>query len=263
MKTLSKTKIDWATHVWNPITGCKHRHAFCYAEKLFNARRTQWYGPGAKRVPWDYIWEHPERYLMCSPSGAFVFINSMGDPFFWGTEQILRVFRYVQANSQAKFLLLTHNPLFFYDNTHHLGSTSPLLDKIPPNIRMGLSLTNDIDFNYFIHQEAPIDFVSMEPFMLPWDGQGMDYFRYLHRNDFPVPFHYAIIGGQTPFTTQYHAQWEEDFLQAYEILYDLDAKGEINLLVKDNAAGFDGIEATVPPNSSSSQKKTILEGFWD
>ena len=28
---LHKTKIDWASHTWNPVTGCRHGCEYCYA----------------------------------------------------------------------------------------------------------------------------------------------------------------------------------------------------------------------------------------
>ncbi len=31
---MNKTKIDWADMSWNPITGCHHKCAYCYAEKI-------------------------------------------------------------------------------------------------------------------------------------------------------------------------------------------------------------------------------------
>ncbi|MEG1564997.1 MAG: DUF5131 family protein [Bacteroides sp.] len=31
---LHKTKIDWATHSWNPVTGCLHGCDYCYARRL-------------------------------------------------------------------------------------------------------------------------------------------------------------------------------------------------------------------------------------
>lgn len=34
---MNPTKIEWATHVWNPVTGCKHGCPYCYARRF--ARR--------------------------------------------------------------------------------------------------------------------------------------------------------------------------------------------------------------------------------
>ena len=34
---MKKTKIDWAESTWNPVTGCNHDCAYCYARNI--ARR--------------------------------------------------------------------------------------------------------------------------------------------------------------------------------------------------------------------------------
>ena len=31
---LHKTKIEWATHTWNPVTGCRHGCEYCYARRF-------------------------------------------------------------------------------------------------------------------------------------------------------------------------------------------------------------------------------------
>lgn len=33
---LHKTKIDWATHTWNPVTGCLHDCEYCYARRFIS-----------------------------------------------------------------------------------------------------------------------------------------------------------------------------------------------------------------------------------
>ena len=30
---MNKTKIDWATMSWNPVTGCRHGCPYCYARR--------------------------------------------------------------------------------------------------------------------------------------------------------------------------------------------------------------------------------------
>ena len=30
----TKTKIDWCDSTWNPVTGCRHDCAYCYARKI-------------------------------------------------------------------------------------------------------------------------------------------------------------------------------------------------------------------------------------
>ncbi|MBQ9617481.1 MAG: DUF5131 family protein [Oscillibacter sp.] len=33
---INKTKIEWCTHTWNPVTGCKHGCPYCYARSIAN-----------------------------------------------------------------------------------------------------------------------------------------------------------------------------------------------------------------------------------
>ncbi|MBQ6986071.1 MAG: DUF5131 family protein [Oscillibacter sp.] len=33
---MNKTKIEWCTHTWNPVTGCKHGCPYCYARSIAN-----------------------------------------------------------------------------------------------------------------------------------------------------------------------------------------------------------------------------------
>lgn len=29
-----KTKIEWCSHTWNPVTGCRHGCEYCYAQRI-------------------------------------------------------------------------------------------------------------------------------------------------------------------------------------------------------------------------------------
>lgn len=31
---MKKTKIDWCDSTWNPVTGCLHGCAYCYARRI-------------------------------------------------------------------------------------------------------------------------------------------------------------------------------------------------------------------------------------
>ena len=31
---LHKSKIEWCTHTWNPVTGCLHGCPYCYARRF-------------------------------------------------------------------------------------------------------------------------------------------------------------------------------------------------------------------------------------
>ena len=45
---MNKTKIDWATMSWNPVTGCRHGCPYCYARRTatrFNRKMKGLNGP--------------------------------------------------------------------------------------------------------------------------------------------------------------------------------------------------------------------------
>ena len=31
---IHKTKIEWCSHTWNPVTGCRHDCPYCYARRI-------------------------------------------------------------------------------------------------------------------------------------------------------------------------------------------------------------------------------------
>ena len=40
-----KTKIEWCSHTWNPVTGCRHGCEYCYAQRIvsrFEPKIDEW-----------------------------------------------------------------------------------------------------------------------------------------------------------------------------------------------------------------------------
>lgn len=59
---LHKTKIEWATHTWNPVTGCRHGCEYCYARRFI-----------ARFAP--HVCERPEpEPLEFLPKGSGLFV---------------------------------------------------------------------------------------------------------------------------------------------------------------------------------------------
>ena len=46
---IHKTKIEWCSHTWNPVTGCRHDCPYCYARRI--ATR---FGPKIDEFPVSY-----------------------------------------------------------------------------------------------------------------------------------------------------------------------------------------------------------------
>lgn len=127
----SKTKIDWADSTWNPVTGCLHDCAYCYARKIAERFSTE---EKNKRpylpvldVPTRRVRTKPEpypygfkptfhRYKLDEPQKwkkpRNIFVCSMADLFgeWVPDEWIEQVFEACKKAPRHRFLFLTKNP---------------------------------------------------------------------------------------------------------------------------------------------------------
>lgn len=144
---LHKSKIEWCTHTWNPVTGCKHGCEYCYARRMaarfaphpcerpgieplevlpkgsgcyYAEKPTQLYDETGERVrstPYPknfaptyhaYRMDFPEKRK--EPSR--IFVSSMGDLFGeWVPDiWIEDVFDACKRAPQHTYLFLTKNP---------------------------------------------------------------------------------------------------------------------------------------------------------
>lgn len=115
---MNRTKIEWATHTWNPVTGCwgpggsqetPNRCSYCYAHKM--AKR--FYGgvpAGDNFSPLLIESKLGEPSRVKKP--ARIFVCSMGDLFgeWVPWEWIELVLQQVRSNPQHTFMFLTKNP---------------------------------------------------------------------------------------------------------------------------------------------------------
>jgi protein gp37 len=144
-----KTKIEWATHTWNPVTGCFHGCPYCYARsitrrfephaverpmnpdaitgekdfpglaivkepvRLMDERgvysRSTPYPCGFRPTFNDYTLDYPEKRLIPSR----IFVSSMGDLFgeWIPTEWIMAVFEACKKAPRHTYLFLTKTPV--------------------------------------------------------------------------------------------------------------------------------------------------------
>lgn len=203
---MPETTIEWATHVWNPFTGCDRVSpgcARCYALTAAASlkRREQGRidkaaaedrpapkvryqrdgdsktsGPGFGFTVHDDKLADPEHF----PAGARVFVNSMSDVFHDGASDldIARLFGAAGAQPWANFLILTKRPERMHALLNHpefvattMRATGQVgLDWPLPNIWLGVSIEN----RRFVHRAdllretpAAVRFVSAEPLLGP------------------------------------------------------------------------------------------------
>jgi protein gp37 len=133
--------IEWASWSWNPLTGCLHNCAYCYARDIANHYFTHLDHTGDRFTPVFY----PDR--LYSPSNAKspnldaitdpiermakrnVFVCSMADLFgkWVPTEWINAVLQQAWDNPQWTFLFLTKFPIrmaeFEYPSNTWIGTT--------------------------------------------------------------------------------------------------------------------------------------------
>lgn len=182
---MTKTKIEWADRVWNPVTGCTKvsegcRH--CYAETM--AKRF-W-----KDRKFSDVQCHPDRLIqpMSWKKPSRVFVNSMSDLFHPDVpfDFIDQVFAVMQKSICHKFMILTKRPeqmKAYYDHLEgenrfrYLESAYRWLEMDPPvvtmfpfsNIWLGVSVENqkaaDERIPLLLKTPAAVRFVSCEPLL--------------------------------------------------------------------------------------------------
>lgn len=192
---MANTKIEWATQVWNPVTGCSKISegcANCYAEPF--AKRLQAhpnsdikykYRDGFKPTTHPevlnqpYEWKKPQRVFVCSMADLF---HADIHPTF-----LARVWDVMINNPQHIFMVLTKRPdnmLRFINQITEVGYRSN------PNIWLGVTAENQTEADKriptLLATPAAIRFVSVEPML-----SEIDIKPYINALD------WVICGGET------------------------------------------------------------------
>ena len=151
---MNKSKIDWCDFSWNPVTGCGHGCAYCYARNLARRfsgdMRISIKDPQVKNVEGPagpvYVLEKPYKTqrgkTLAFPAGfeptlheyrlpdparkkkpASIFVCSMADLFAEAVpdEWIVRVFDACRADPWHRYMFLTKNPAR-YRRLDHAGA---------------------------------------------------------------------------------------------------------------------------------------------
>ena len=197
---IHKTKIEWCSHTWNPVTGCKHGCEYCYARRMVSrfgphpcerpiieplevlpkgtgcyyveqptklcdetgepARSTA-YPKGFAPTYHAYTMDYPEK----RKTPARIFVSSMGDLFGeWVPDiWIEDLFAACKRAPQHTYLFLTKNPQRYCD----LASAGKLPTE--PNFWYGTTITGP-DMPFFFWDKANT-FVSVEPLLEPFDTE--------------------------------------------------------------------------------------------
>jgi protein gp37 len=168
------TKIQWATQVWNPVTGCEKVSegcAECYAEKFAkrlqkmpNENVSQKYRNGFKVTTHPESLKEPEKWK----KPQRVFVCSMGDLFHEDVpfEFITKVFAVMIMHPQHTFMLLTKRAQRMKDFIDWVNPNCLIDIK---NIWFGVTVENqeraDERIPILLQINAAVRFISVEPML--------------------------------------------------------------------------------------------------
>lgn len=213
-----RTKIDWADASWNPVTGCLHGCAYCYADRMARRfgchmkpeteypvldcpiRNTDTYaymreaGISAGTIqpyPYDFTptfhkyrlkipqdWKKPRNIFVCSMADLF------GE---WVPDEWIKaVLDACREAPQHRYLFLTKNPTR-YDELEE----KDIITGKDQNFWLGSTVTVEtrdlLHYNFGLHT-----FKSCEPMLAPWPPAGPPNEKY--RGAWPE---WVIFGAET------------------------------------------------------------------
>lgn len=238
---MSKTKIEWATRVWNIFTGCtkiSHGCTNCYAERFANRKMGMW-----KNRDFSEVQFHPERLDMPTKwkNPEIVFVNSMSDLFHEdiSDEHILQVFWAMQKSPHHHYLILTKRAermKLFFNKYTVLGNSQPW-------VWLGVSVEDEPTAVERIHHLQntwhPNRFLSVEPMLgpikgMPWLIRGLKPLAHFEERmvgqcykcekmiregdpkcGCPNAIKWVIVGGESgPKARPMHPDWAESMRSA-------------------------------------------------
>ncbi len=167
---MGKTKIEWVTDVWNPVTGCtkiSEGCKNCYAERMAKRLHGRYGYPNER--PFDVTLHHDRLGLPASwKKPRRIFVNSMSDLFHDDVpfEFVDEVLRTAIATPRHTYMILTKRAermaAFFkeFADRGYVGS---------PVLWFGVTVENQAQVEKripFLYQvPAAVKFVSVEPML--------------------------------------------------------------------------------------------------
>lgn len=205
---MQRTKIEWATHVWNPTSGCSFGCEWCYARRIAH-RFKRSFAPTCHPEKLDEPW-HVRK-------PARIFVDSAGDLFdpVIPPGFIQEVFWSMSDYDQHAYFILTKRPdlMGYFLRTWGMP---PL-----PNVWLGVSVTNQADADeripLLLQTPAARRFVSAEPFLGRVDLRGWE--TYDHgcqgaAGEVIPRIDWVIIGAQTgPGAKPPEEEWVSDLTE--------------------------------------------------
>jgi protein gp37 len=157
----SGDSIDWSHWSTNPVTGCLHNCAYCYARDIADRFYVQKFEPSIVPGQLSSIDVHPVPAKEKDPSWRNVFLCSMADLFGkWVPEEwIGEVLRRVRNRKEFNFLVLTKFPKRYLEfeipNNMWVGTTVDCQAKV----KTAEKVMREV--------KAKVKFVSLEPLLEP------------------------------------------------------------------------------------------------
>ncbi len=142
------------TKRWNPVVGCEYGCSYCWARDLALGRLKHLLRYQDGFEPRLIPGELDKRFR-----GGLVFVSDMGDLFGqWVPKRwIERVIVAIKYSPDATFLMLTKNPIRYFD----------FVRQLPPNVILGVTMESNRDLGI---TKAPAPFWRFQYFLsLPWD----------------------------------------------------------------------------------------------
>lgn len=219
---MSTTKIEWATKVWNPVTGCtKVSEACqnCYAERFANRLQKNPKVKGKYENGFKVTW-HEEQLLVPAQwkKPQRIFVCSMGDLFHEDVPFgfIDCVFTVMANLDHHTYIILTKRPermLEFYKwKSKQLGIPWQAKD----NVWVGCTTENqqraDERIPFLIQIPASVRLISCEPLLGPIDLApifGLHVLKmFAGQNEGSYGLNWIIAGGETgPGARPSHPEW--------------------------------------------------------
>jgi protein gp37 len=228
---VAKTSIEWATDVWNPVTGCTKVSAGCkncYAEKLagrfWGDRKFTDVKFHPERLEDPFRWKKPRR----------VFVNSMSDLFHEKLDfaYILTIFYRMATYDRHTYIVLTKRAnrmvefFEFWQEHIKLCKAEGRAFFMPPlrNVWLGVSVENqqsaDERIPYLLETPAAVRFVSVEPMlgevdltqaMYGIDSPGMNVFGFTDGFGYEACLHWVICGCESGQSARpFDMDWARD-----------------------------------------------------